>query len=99
MSTYDHEKILTDWSNGTLTADMAIEHSLQHIAELYNRQKALQNKVNHLENKVTTLQSEIDRLVKGCRQELEHEQRKINGMKKATAHNSNSVEVAASPKK
>ncbi len=71
MSTYDHEKILIDWSNGTLTADMAIGHALQHIAGLYTSQKALQNKVNHLENKVTTLQSQLDRLVKGVSQESE----------------------------
>ncbi len=71
MSTYDHQKILTDWSNGTLTADMAIGHALQHIDGLYSSQKALQNKVNHLENKVTTLQAQLDRLVKGVSQESE----------------------------
>ncbi len=71
MSTYDHQKILTDWSNGTLTADMAIGHALQHIDGLYASQKALQNKVNHLENKVNALQAQLDRLVKGVSQESE----------------------------
>ncbi len=75
MSTYDHQKILTDWSNGTLTADMAIGHSLQHIAQLYEllaqSRKSASDKVNHLENKVTTLQTQLDRLVKGVSQESE----------------------------
>jgi len=71
MSTYDHQRILTDWSNGTLTADMAIGHALQHIAGLYVSQKTLQNKVNHLENKVTTLQAQVDRLTKGLSMESE----------------------------
>ncbi len=72
MSTYDPKKVLIDWSNGTLTADMAIGHALQHVAELYERQsiadserRKLQDKVNHLENKVKTVQAELDRLVKG----------------------------------
>ncbi len=80
MSTYDHQKILTDWSNGTLTAG----HALQHIDGLYASQKALQNKVNHLENKVTTLQTQLDRLVKGVSQESEK--------KKSPTPNSNVVE-------
>ncbi len=64
MSTYDHQRVLTDWSNGTLTPDMAIGHSLQHIDGLYARQKRLQDKVNHLENTVKSLQVQIDRWVK-----------------------------------
>ncbi len=76
MSTYDHQKILTDWSNGTLTADMAIGHALQHIDGLYTSQKTLQNKVNHLENTVKTMQAQLDRLVKGVKQELELESKK-----------------------
>ncbi len=75
MGTYDHQKILTDWSNGTLTADMAIGHSLQHIAQLYEllaqARKSTSDKVNHLENKVNALQVQLDRLTKGLRVELE----------------------------
>ncbi len=75
MSTYDHKRVLTDWSNGTLTADMAIGHALQHIAELYElvaqARKAASDKVNHLENKVNALQAQIDRLTKGVSVELE----------------------------
>ncbi len=71
MSTYDHQRILSDWSNGTLTADMAIGHALQYIAELYARQKAWQNKISHLENTVNSLQTQFDPLVKGVSQELE----------------------------
>ncbi len=75
MGTYDHQKILTDWSNGTLTADMAIGHSLQHIAQLYEllaqQRKSVNDKVNHLENKVNSLQVQLDRLTKGVSAELE----------------------------
>ncbi len=75
MSTYDHKRVLTDWSNSTLTADMAIGHALQHIAELYElvaqARKAASDKVNHLENKVNALQVQIDRLTKGVSVELE----------------------------
>ncbi len=77
MGTYDYKKVLTDWSNGTLTADMALGHSLQHIAALHEQQAAinttnrkLQAQLDHLENKVKTLQTEIDRLVKGFSREL-----------------------------
>ncbi len=68
MGTYDHQRVLTDWSNGTLTPDMAIGHSLQHIAQLYEllaqQRKSASDKVNHLENKVNALQTQVDRLVK-----------------------------------
>ncbi len=70
MSTYDHQRVLADWSNGTLTADMAIGHALQHIDELYARQKAWQTKINHLENGLKAMQTQFDRLVKGMSQEL-----------------------------
>ncbi len=75
MGTYDHQKILTDWSNGTLTADMAIGHAWQHIAQLYEllaqARKSASDKVNHLENKVNALQVQLDRLTKGLSVELE----------------------------
>ncbi len=75
MGTYDHQRVLTDWSNGTLTADMAIGHSLQHIAQLYEllaqQRKSANDKVNHLENKVNALQIQLDRLTKRVSMELE----------------------------
>ena len=78
MSTYDPKRVLSDWSNGTLTADMAIGHGLQHITELYKElaeantaRRKLQDKVNHLENAVKTLQTQLDRLVKGMSRESE----------------------------
>jgi predicted nucleic acid-binding Zn-ribbon protein len=80
MSTYDPKRVLSDWSNGTLTADMAIGHSLQHITALYKElaeangvQRKLQDKVSHLENSVKTLQTQLDRLVKSASQKLELE--------------------------
>ncbi len=75
MGIYDHKRILSDWSNGTLTADMAIGHALQHIAELYEllaqQRKSVNDKVNHLENRLNTLQVQFDRLTKGVSAELE----------------------------
>ncbi len=89
MGTYDHQKILNDWSNGTLTPDMAIGHSLQHIAQLYEllaqQRKSASDKVNHLENKVNALQAQIDRLTKGVSAELEKQ--------KSPTPNSNLPEV------
>ncbi len=79
MSTYDHKRVLTDWSNGTLTADMAIGHALQHIAELYEllaqQRKSCSDKVNHLENKVNALQVQVDRLVKSLSPQVEKTKR------------------------
>jgi len=54
---------------------MAIGHSLQHIAQLYElltqQRKSGNDKVNHLENKVNALQVQLDRLTKGVSMELE----------------------------
>ncbi len=71
MGTYNHKRILEEWSNGTLTPEMAMGHALQHIAELYERQalanveqRKLQAQVNHLANKFATVQATLDRLLK-----------------------------------
>ncbi len=70
MGTYSPKKIITDWSNGTLTPEMAMGQALQHIAELYERQatadnerRKLQAQVSQLENKLKTTQAILDRLV------------------------------------
>ena len=59
MGTYDHKQIITDYTTGKLTPEMAIGHSLQHIDKLYEAQTAanlsryeLRSKVDTLENKV-----------------------------------------------
>ncbi len=71
MGTYNCKRILEEWSNGTLTPEMAIGHALQHIAELYERQeltnieqRKLQAQVNHLANKFATVQATLDRFLK-----------------------------------
>ncbi len=73
MGTYDPKRILTEWSNGTLTPDMAIGHALQHIIELYERQsiaeverRKLQAQLNHLVNKSATNQATLDRMLGSC---------------------------------
>ena len=69
MGTYDHKKVLSDYANGNITAEMAVGHSLQHISRLYEAQTAanlsryeLRSKVDTLESMVNTLQAEVARL-------------------------------------
>lgn len=69
MSTYDHKRVLSDYTNGNITAEMAVGHSLQHIGKLYEAQTAanlsryeLRSKVDTLESVVNTLQAEVARL-------------------------------------
>jgi hypothetical protein len=69
MGTYDYKQVLSDYANGKMTVEMAMGHSLQHIAKLYETQTAanlsryeLRSKVDSLENTVNTLQTKIDRL-------------------------------------
>jgi chromosome segregation ATPase len=68
MGTYNHKQVLLDYTNGKITAEMAVGHSLQHIGQLYEAQRtaeadhrAWQTKVNHLEDELKTLRAEIDR--------------------------------------
>ncbi len=66
MSTYDHEKVLSDYANGKITPEMAVGHSLQHIGKLYeavktNRQECQANN-DTLDKRVTILQAAVDRL-------------------------------------
>ena len=68
MSTYDFDKVLSDYANGRITVEMAMGHSLQHIAKLYEalaantNRAAEQTKVSTLEKRVNTHQAAIDRL-------------------------------------
>jgi len=73
LGTYNHKRIVEDWSNGTLTADMAIGHALQHIVELYERQdlasieqRKLQAQLTHMANKLATVQATLDRILNNC---------------------------------
>jgi hypothetical protein len=69
MGTYDHKKVLSDYANGNITAEMAMGHGLQHIGKLYEAQTAanlsryeLRSKVDTLESLMNTLQAEVARL-------------------------------------
>ncbi len=68
MSTYDFDKVLSDYEHGRITVEMAMGHSLQDIGKLYealaaNASRAQeQTKVNTLEKRVNTQQAAIDRL-------------------------------------
>jgi hypothetical protein len=69
MGTYNYDKVMSDYDNGRITAEMATGHSLQHIGKLYEALTAFktsqyewQTKTDTLEKRVNTMQTEIDRL-------------------------------------
>ena len=70
MGTYDHKKVLSDYANGSMTVEMAVGHTLQHIDKLYDLQTTaninryeLRGRVDTLDKIVSTLQAEVARLV------------------------------------
>lgn len=84
MSTYDYNKVMSDYSNDRMTVEMATGHSLQHIGKLYEAQTAsntahyaLQSKVDGLEKRIHSLQAVADRLTAFMEQVLAT--RKQNG--------------------
>ena len=90
MGTYDHKKVLLDYANGNITAEMAVGHSLQHIGKLYEAQTAanlsryeLRSKVDTLENLVNTLQTEVTRLAVLIEQGLSQRKTKSSGESQA----------------
>ncbi len=69
MSTYDFDKVLSDYANGRMTLEMAMGHSLQHIGKLYEAlaaanpsRSAGQIKIDALEKRVNSQQTALDRL-------------------------------------
>jgi hypothetical protein len=69
MATYDHKQVLFDYDKGKITPEMAVGHSLQHIAQLYEAQatvtadrRAEQAKIDALEKRVNLHQAALDRL-------------------------------------
>ncbi len=40
MSTYDYEKILSDYANDRMSVEMTLGHALLHIGKLYAAQSA-----------------------------------------------------------
>jgi hypothetical protein len=90
MGTYDHKKVLLDYANGNITAEMAVGHSLQHIGKLYEAQTAanlsryeLRSKVDMLENMVNTLQTEVTHLTVLIEQVLPQRKTKSPGKSQA----------------
>lgn len=60
MATYDHKQVLADYAAGRITPEMAVGHSLQHIAQLYETQAATRAA---LDGRLNTLQTAVDRLL------------------------------------
>lgn len=59
MATYDHKQVLADYAAGRITPEMAVGHSLQHIAQLYESQAATRTA---LDGHVNALQAAVERL-------------------------------------
>jgi hypothetical protein len=66
MSTYEVEKVITEYANDRMPVEMAMGHSLQHIGKLYaaqtictTTQRALNEQVNQLTTAVKTLHSAV----------------------------------------
>jgi hypothetical protein len=69
MSTYPIEKVLFEYEHGRMDVEMAMGHSLQHIAHLAAtqaataaEQQALRQKIGALESLLHSVQSKLDRL-------------------------------------
>ena len=60
ITTYDHKQVLADYAAGRITPEMAVGHSLQHIAQLYETQAATRAA---LDGRVNALQAAVDRLL------------------------------------
>lgn len=70
MSTYPIEKVLFEYEHGRMEVEMAMGHSLQHIAQLsatqattVAEQQVLRQKIGTIENLLHSVQSKLDRLV------------------------------------
>ncbi len=69
MSTYDHQKVLSDYVDGRMDVEMAMGHCLQHLGQLYQaqstantRRQEIRDKATDLEKEVKTLRAEIKQL-------------------------------------
>ena len=66
MSTYDPKQVLADYAKGAITPEMAVGHSLQHIAKLYEAQAAARTEwrteIDALKKHVNLVQAMVDRL-------------------------------------
>ncbi len=71
MSTYEYEKVWSDYKAGRMEGEMALGHTLQHVGKLYEAihtvtttQRSLQEQVALLANEVKTLRCETNRVQK-----------------------------------
>jgi len=69
MSTYEYEKVWSDYQTGRMDGEMAVGHTLQHVGKLYEAirtvtatQRSLQEQFALLTNEVRTLRSEVNRI-------------------------------------
>lgn len=62
MSTYDLDKVLSDYAHGHITVEMAMGHSLQHIGKLYVEQAAMRTEIDVLKKQVNFAQLTVDQL-------------------------------------
>ena len=67
MATYDPKHVLADYAAGRITAEMAVGHSLQHIAQLYEAQATacatLDGRVNRLQGAVERLTAFMEKVL------------------------------------
>jgi hypothetical protein len=62
MSTYDFDKVLSDYAHGRIPVEMAMGHSLQHIGKLYADQAAMRIEIDALKKQVNLTQLTADQL-------------------------------------
>jgi predicted nucleic acid-binding Zn-ribbon protein len=62
LSTYDYDKILSDYAHGRITVEMAMGHSLQHIGKLYADQAAMRTEIDALKKQVNRTETTVDHL-------------------------------------
>ena len=70
MSTYDFDKVLSDYEHGRITVAMAMGHSLQPIGKLYTTQATVhtewrtewRSEIDALKKQVNLMQAVVDRL-------------------------------------
>jgi len=68
MATYDPKQVLADYAAGRITPEMAVGHSLQHIAQLYETQAtartAFDGRVNRLQVAVERLTTFMEKVLR-----------------------------------
>src|SRR3954470_6025990 len=67
MSTYDFDKILTEYANGRMSVEMTLGHALQHIGKLYTSSAALatgqREQTASLTETIQQLRADVDSLI------------------------------------